>query len=77
MQTVMQDVRYAVRTFRLSPGFALAAVLSLALVVGANSAIFSVASALLLRPLPYADAERLVILWNRSPGRAGAAGRRR
>ena len=42
--------------------------LSLALGIGANSAIFSVASALLLRPLPYQDAGRLVILWNRSPG---------
>ena len=43
-------------------------VLSLAIGIGANAAVFSVASALLLRPLPYADAERLVILWNRSPG---------
>lgn len=66
----MQDLRYAVRGFLGSPGFTAAAVISLALGVGANSAIFSVASALLLRPLPYADAERLVILWNRSPGRS-------
>ena len=68
MQTLAQDLRYAFRTFRQSPAFALAAVLSLALGVGANTAIFSVASALLLRPLPYADPQRLVILWNRSPG---------
>jgi predicted permease len=46
----------------------LAALLSLAIGIGANTAIFSVASALLLRPLPYRDADRLVILWNRSPG---------
>ena len=62
------DVRDALRGFARHPGFAAAAVLSLAVGVGANSAIFSVASALLLRPLPYADAGRLVILWNRSPG---------
>ena len=68
MQTLVQDARYALRTFRQAPGFAAAAVLSLALGVGANTSIFSVASALLLRPLPYADADRLVILWNRSPG---------
>lgn len=51
-----------------SPGFTAAVVLSLALGIGANAAVYSVASALLLKPLPYADAERLVILWNRSPG---------
>ena len=48
--------------------FTVVAVLSLAIGIGATSAIFSVANALLLRPLPYKDAERLVILWNRSPG---------
>ena len=51
-----------------TPGFALAAVLSLAIGIGANTSIFSIANALLLRPLPYKDASRLVILWNRSPG---------
>jgi predicted permease len=68
MGTVVQDVRYAVRGFLRAPGFTLAALLSVAIGVGANTAIFSVASALLLRPLPYRDAERLTILWNRSPG---------
>src|SRR5215218_7425504 len=62
------DIRDALRGFARNRGFLAAAVLSLALGVGANTAIFSVASALLLRPLPYADADRLVILWNRSPG---------
>ena len=66
--TFAQDCRYAVRTLLRAPGFTIAAVLSLAVGIGANTAIFSVASALLLRPLPYADADRLVILWNRSPG---------
>jgi predicted permease len=54
--------------FAQNPGFAVAAVLSLAIGIGANTSIFSVANALLIRPLPYADASRLVILWNRSPG---------
>src|SRR4051794_27087929 len=62
------DLRDALRGFARHPGFAAAAVLSLAVGVGANSAIFSVASALLLRPLPYPEPSRLVILWNRSPG---------
>ena len=68
MQTLAQDLRYALRTFARSRGFTAAAILSLALGVGANTAIFSVASALLLRPLPYANPDRLAILWNRSPG---------
>jgi predicted permease len=68
MSTLAQDARYATRAFLRTPGFTLAAVLSLAIGVGANTSIFSVASALLLRPLPYAGADRLAILWNRSPG---------
>jgi predicted permease len=63
-----RDFRNAGRGLLRKPGFALSVMLSLALGVGANAAVFTVASALLLRPLPYADAERLVILWNRSPG---------
>src|SRR4051812_20690994 len=65
---MINDVRYAVRALLRNPGFTLAAVLSIAIGVGANTSIFSVASALLLRPLPYPDADRLAILWNRSPG---------
>jgi predicted permease len=68
MNTLSQDVRYALRAFAKNPGFTLAAILSLAIGIGANTSIFSVANALLLRPLPYKDAQRLVILWNRSPG---------
>jgi predicted permease len=62
------DLRDACRGIARHPGFAAAAVLSLAVGIGANTAIFSVASALLLKPLPYPDPDRLVILWNRSPG---------
>jgi predicted permease len=62
------DLRHAVRGFVRTPAFTLAALLSIALGVGANTAIYSVFNALLVRPLPYADADRLAILWNRSPG---------
>jgi predicted permease len=68
MSTLVQDLRYALRAFSRNPGFTATAVLSLAIGIGANTSIFSVASALLLHPLPYRDAYRLVILWNRSPG---------
>jgi len=68
MRTLAKDVAYAVRMLAKSPGFSLAAILSLAIGIGANTSIFSILDALLLRPLPYKDAGRLVILWNRSPG---------
>jgi predicted permease len=68
MRELLFDVRHAIAGFRRTPAFTIAAVLSLAIGVGVNTAIYSVASALLLQPLPYADAERLAILWNRSPG---------
>ena len=65
---MMQDIRYAARSLARTPAFCAAAILSLALGISANTAIFSVVNAVLMRPLPYPDAERLVILWNRSPG---------
>ena len=68
MNRWMQDIRFALRSFAKNPGFTLAAVLSLAIGIGANTSIFSVANALLFRSLPYENADRLVILWNRSPG---------
>ena len=68
MHALLQDIRYAFRSFGTAKTVTAAAILSLALGIGANTAIFSVASALLLRPLPYAEPERLAILWNRSPG---------
>src|SRR5215468_9631704 len=63
-----QDIRFALRSFTKEPWFSVVAVLSLAIGIGANTSIFSVANALLFRPLPYDDPDRLVILWNRSPG---------
>jgi predicted permease len=68
MHTLMQDLRYALRTARGSAALTLVIVASLGIGIGANTAIFSVVNALLLKPLPYPDPDRLVVLWLRSPG---------
>src|SRR5216110_1601440 len=63
IDTSWQDIRYAWRSLRRSSGFAVTAILSLALGLGASLAVFTVADNLLVRPLPYRDASRLVMLW--------------
>jgi len=69
MDTFLNDVRYAIRNLLKRPGFTLIAVITLGLGIGANSTIFSAVNALLIRPLPFPELERVVAIWDKMPSR--------
>ena len=74
MGTIWQDLQYGWRMLRRSPGFSLVAILTLAIGIGANAAMFSVINTVLLRPLPFPDAQRVVFVWDTDPNRNVTSG---
>ena len=68
LDTLARDLRYSLRTLTRNPGFTCVALLTIALGIGANSAMFSVVQGILLAPLPFLEPDRLVFLWQNRPG---------